>query len=155
MGKYNYGNNNAYVNASLHIIHEICVMLEQVMFSCGKYNLVHEFFRKLQKSFIPNSLTYRGILIYLYLCQIAIRLTFIILTFLLYAVLVNTLWKEGKTDEAILAVQEMENRGIVGSASLYYDLARCLCAAGRSHEALKQVLFCYLYYSLGSKCPVS
>jgi len=63
------------------------------------------------------------------------------LTFLLYAVLVNTLWKEGKSDEAILAVQEMENRGIVGSASLYYDLARCLCAAGRSYEALKQVLF--------------
>lgn len=42
----------------------ICIMLEQVMFSCGKYNLVHEFFRKLQKSSIPNSLTYRGILIY-------------------------------------------------------------------------------------------
>jgi hypothetical protein len=35
----------------------------------------------------------------------------------------------------------MERRGIVGSASLYYDLARCLCAAGRSHEALMQVLF--------------
>ncbi|ESW03480.2 hypothetical protein PHAVU_011G017600 [Phaseolus vulgaris] len=88
-------------------------LVMEVMFSCGKYNLVHEFFRKLQKSFIPNSLTYR--------------------------VLVNTLSKEGKTDEAILAVQEMENRGIVGSASLYYDLARCLCAAGRSHEALKQI----------------
>ncbi|XP_020215004.1 pentatricopeptide repeat-containing protein At1g30610, chloroplastic [Cajanus cajan] len=88
-------------------------LVMEVMFSCGKYNLVHEFFRKLQKSFIPNSLTYR--------------------------VLVNTLWKEGKTDEAILAVQEMEIRGIVGSASLYYDLARCLCAAGRSHEALKQI----------------
>ncbi|KAL2329274.1 hypothetical protein Fmac_022701 [Flemingia macrophylla] len=88
-------------------------LVMEVMLSCGKYNLVHEFFRKLQKSFIPNSLTYR--------------------------VLVNTLWKEGKTDEAILAVQEMEGRGIVGSASLYYDLARCLCAAGRSHEALKQM----------------
>ncbi|BAT91228.1 hypothetical protein VIGAN_06254100 [Vigna angularis var. angularis] len=88
-------------------------LVMEVMLSCGKYNLVHEFFRKLQKSFVPNSLTYR--------------------------VLVNTLWKEGKSDEAILAVQEMENRGIVGSASLYYDLARCLCAAGRSHEALKQI----------------
>ncbi|XP_027354230.1 pentatricopeptide repeat-containing protein At1g30610, chloroplastic isoform X2 [Abrus precatorius] len=88
-------------------------LVMEVMFSCGKYNLVHEFFRKLQKSSLPNSLTYR--------------------------VLVNTLWKEGKTDEAILAVQEMERRGIVGSASLYYDLARCLCAAGRSHEALKQI----------------
>ncbi|KAK7404281.1 hypothetical protein VNO78_05051 [Psophocarpus tetragonolobus] len=88
-------------------------LVMEVMFSCGKYNLVHDFFRKLQKSFIPNSLTYR--------------------------VLVNTLWKEGKTDEAVLAVQEMERRGVVGSASLYYDLARCLCAAGRSHEALKQI----------------
>ncbi|KHN39846.1 Pentatricopeptide repeat-containing protein, chloroplastic [Glycine soja] len=88
-------------------------LVMEVMLSCGKYNLVHEFFRKLQKSFSPNSLTYR--------------------------VLVNTLWQEGKPDEAILAVQEMERRGIVGSASLYYDLARCLSAAGRSHEALKQI----------------
>ncbi|KAJ1401465.1 Tetratricopeptide-like helical domain superfamily [Sesbania bispinosa] len=88
-------------------------LVMEVMFSCGKYNLVHEFFRKLQKSSIPNSLTYR--------------------------VLVNTFWKEGKTDEAISAVQEMERRGIVGSAALYYDLARCLCAAGRGHEALMQI----------------
>ncbi|XP_061353562.1 pentatricopeptide repeat-containing protein At1g30610, chloroplastic [Gastrolobium bilobum] len=88
-------------------------LIMEVMFSCGKYNLVHDFFRKLQKSSIPNSLTYR--------------------------VLVNTFWKEEKTDEAVLAVQEMERRGIVGSASLYYDLARCLCAAGRTHEALMQI----------------
>ncbi|CAL0334272.1 unnamed protein product [Lupinus luteus] len=88
-------------------------LVMEVMFSCGKYKLVHEFFRKLQKSYIPNSLTYR--------------------------VLVNTLWKEGKTDQAVLTVQEMENRGIVGSASIYYDLARCLCAAGRIHEALMQI----------------
>ncbi|KAI4295242.1 hypothetical protein L6164_035308 [Bauhinia variegata] len=88
-------------------------LVMEVMFSCGKYNVVYEFFRKVQKSSIPNSLTYR--------------------------VLVNTLWKEGKTDEAILAVQDMEGRGIVGSASLYYDLARCLCAAGRCHEALMQI----------------
>lgn len=60
---------------------------------------------------------------------------------MLHPVLVNTLWKEGKTDEAILAVQDMERRGIVGSASLYYDLARCLCAAGRCIEALIQVVF--------------
>lgn len=58
-----------------------------------------------------------------------------------HPVLVNTLWKEGNTDEAILAVQDMERRGIVGSASLYYDLARCLCAAGRCSEALMQVDF--------------
>ncbi|CAK8575595.1 unnamed protein product [Lathyrus sativus] len=88
-------------------------LVMEVMFSCGKYNLVHEFFRKLQKSSIPNPLTYR--------------------------VLVNTFWKEGKIDEAMSSVNEMERRGIVGSASLYYDLARCLCAAGRSQEALMQI----------------
>lgn len=60
--------------------------------------------------------------------------------FLLCAVLVNSLWKQGKTDEVVLTVEEMEGRGIVGSAALYYDLARCLCAAGRCQEALKQVL---------------
>ncbi|XP_054813578.1 pentatricopeptide repeat-containing protein At1g30610, chloroplastic isoform X2 [Prosopis cineraria] len=87
-------------------------LVMEVMFTCGKYDLVHEFFMKVQKFSIPNALTYR--------------------------VLVNTLWKEGKTDEAILAVQDMERRGVVGSASLYYDLARCLCAAGRCGEALMQ-----------------
>ncbi|XP_028752389.1 pentatricopeptide repeat-containing protein At1g30610, chloroplastic isoform X2 [Neltuma alba] len=87
-------------------------LVMEVMFTCGKYNLVHDFFMKVQKFSIPNSLTYR--------------------------VLVNTLWKEGKTDEAVLAVQDMERRGIVGSASLYYDLSRCLCAAGRCSEALMQ-----------------
>lgn len=51
----------------------------------------------------------------------------------------NTLWKEGKIDDAVLAVQGMEKRGIVGSAALYYDLARCLCSSGRCQEALMQV----------------
>ncbi|CAN1166572.1 Pentatricopeptide repeat-containing protein At1g30610, chloroplastic [Linum perenne] len=88
-------------------------LVMEVMFVCEKYNLVHEFFRKLQKSSIPDALAYR--------------------------VLVNTLSKEGKTDEAVLAVQGMESRGIVGSAALYYDLARCLCSAGRCEEALAQV----------------
>nr|XP_043624166.1 pentatricopeptide repeat-containing protein At1g30610, chloroplastic [Erigeron canadensis] len=88
-------------------------LVMEVMLACEKYNLVHEFFKKMQKSFIPNPLTYK--------------------------VLVNTLWKEGKVDEAILAVQEMEKRGIVGSAAVYYDLARCLCSAGRCKEALVQI----------------
>ncbi|KAK4581096.1 hypothetical protein RGQ29_024670 [Quercus rubra] len=61
-------------------------LVMEVMFACAKYNLVHEFFRKLQKFSIPNALTYKG---------------------------------------------------IVGSAALYYDLARCLCTAGRCQEALK------------------
>ena len=38
-------------------------LLAQVMFACAKYNLVHEFFRKLQKFSIPNALTYKGILL--------------------------------------------------------------------------------------------
>ncbi|KAG9439573.1 hypothetical protein H6P81_019738 [Aristolochia fimbriata] len=88
-------------------------LIMEVMYVCGKYNLVHEFFRKVEKSSIPNALNYK--------------------------VLVNTLWKEGKTDEAISVVQDMERRGIVGSAGLYYDLARCLCSAGRPKEALQQV----------------
>lgn len=88
-------------------------LVMEVMLECGKYNLVHEFFRKVQKSSIPNALTYK--------------------------VLVNTLWKEGKTDEAVLAIENMEIRGIVGSAALYYDFARCLCSAGRCKEALMQM----------------
>lgn len=88
-------------------------LVMEVMFACEKYNLVHEFFRKVQRSCIPNALTYK--------------------------VLVNTLWREGKTDEAVLVVQEMEKRGIVGSAALYYDLARCLCSAGRCQESLTLV----------------
>ncbi|XP_059288145.1 pentatricopeptide repeat-containing protein At1g30610, chloroplastic [Lycium ferocissimum] len=88
-------------------------LVMEVMFECGKYNLVHDFFKKMQKSCVPNALTYK--------------------------VLVDTLWKEGKTDEALLAVKDMEGRGIVGTASLYYDLARCLCSAGRCEEALMQM----------------
>ncbi|KAI9196962.1 hypothetical protein LWI28_028564 [Acer negundo] len=88
-------------------------LVMEVMFACGKYSLVHEFFRKVQKSFIPNVLAYK--------------------------VVVNTLWREGKTDEAVSAVEDMERQGIVGSAALYYDLARCLCSAGRCQEALMQM----------------
>ncbi|CAA7408954.1 unnamed protein product [Spirodela intermedia] len=85
----------------------------EVMLVCGRYNLVHEFFKKVQKSSVPGALNYK--------------------------VLVNTFWREGKVDEAVLAVKDMERRGIVGSASLYYDLARCLCSAGRCQEALQLI----------------
>ncbi|KAK4778984.1 hypothetical protein SAY86_006512 [Trapa natans] len=88
-------------------------LVMEVMFACGKYDLVQEFFLKAQKSGTPNALTYR--------------------------VLVNSLWKQGKIDEAVLAVEDMEGLGIVGSAALYYDLARCLCTDGRCQEALKQI----------------
>lgn len=88
-------------------------LVMEVMLVCGKYNLVYEFFNKVEKSSIPGALNYK--------------------------VLVNALWREGKIDEAVMAVKDMENRGIVGSASLYYDLARCLCSGGRCKEALLQV----------------
>nr|KAJ0202207.1 hypothetical protein LSAT_V11C600326860 [Lactuca sativa] len=67
----------------------------------------------LKKSFIPNSLTYK--------------------------VVVNTLWKEGRIDEAFAAIEDMERCGIVGSVAVYYDLARCLCSAGGCNEALIQL----------------
>ncbi|CAO2183294.1 unnamed protein product [Urochloa humidicola] len=88
-------------------------LVMEVMLACGKYNLVYEFFNKVEKSLIPGALNYK--------------------------VLVNALWREGKIDEAVMAVKDMESRGIVGSASLYYDLARCLCSGGRCKEALLQV----------------
>ncbi|XP_006646195.1 pentatricopeptide repeat-containing protein At1g30610, chloroplastic [Oryza brachyantha] len=88
-------------------------LVMEVMLVCGKYNLVYEFFSKVEKSSIPGALNYK--------------------------VLINALWREGKVDEAVMAVKDMESRGIVGSASLYYDLARCLCSGGRCKEALLQV----------------
>ncbi|KAI3834791.1 hypothetical protein MKX03_037925 [Papaver bracteatum] len=88
-------------------------LVMEVMLACEKYNLVHEFFRKVDRTSMLKSSNYK--------------------------ILVNTLWKEGKTDEAVAAVKDMERRGIVGTASLYYDLARCLCSAGRCEEALMQI----------------
>uniref|UniRef100_A0A0E0C5Y4 Pentacotripeptide-repeat region of PRORP domain-containing protein n=1 Tax=Oryza meridionalis TaxID=40149 RepID=A0A0E0C5Y4_9ORYZ len=88
-------------------------LVMEVMLVCGKYNLVYEFFNKVEKTLIPGALNYK--------------------------VLINALWREGKIDEAVMAVKGMESRGIVGSASLYYDLARCLCSGGRCKEALLQV----------------
>ncbi|XP_062206485.1 pentatricopeptide repeat-containing protein At1g30610, chloroplastic [Phragmites australis] len=88
-------------------------LVMEVMLVCGKYNLVYEFFNKVEKLSIPGALNYK--------------------------VLINALWREGKIDEAVMVVEDMENRGIVGSASLYYDLARCLCSRGRCKEALLQV----------------
>ncbi|XP_074559750.1 pentatricopeptide repeat-containing protein At1g30610, chloroplastic [Curcuma longa] len=88
-------------------------LVMEVMLACGKYSLVHEFFRKVEKTSVPGVLNYK--------------------------VLVNALWREGKIDEAVAAVQDMEKRGIVGTASLYYDIARCLCSSGRCQEALLQI----------------
>ena len=108
----------------------------QVMLVCGKYNLVYEFFNKVEKSSIHGALNYKGTSYNFYLIMLSI---IDISDPLLSVVLVNALWREGKIDEAVMAVKDMESRGIVGSASLYYDLARCLCSGGRCKEALLQV----------------
>jgi len=56
-------------------------------------------------------------------------------------VLVRTFWKEGKVDEAVKAVRDMERRGVMGTASVYYELACCLCNCGRWQDATLEVLF--------------
>lgn len=48
-------------------------------------------------------------------------------------------WEEGKVDEAVEAVRGMEQRGVVGVASVYYELACCLCNNGRWQDALVEV----------------
>ncbi|KAJ4754837.1 Pentatricopeptide repeat-containing protein [Rhynchospora pubera] len=88
-------------------------LVMEVMLACGKYNLVYEFFDTVKRSKIPSALNYK--------------------------VLINALWREGKTEDAVLAVKDMEQQGIVGTAGLYYDLARCLCTAGQCNEALLQI----------------
>ena len=55
--------------------------------------------------------------------------------------LVTTFWKEGKVDDAVEAVRDMESRGVMGTASLYYELACCLCNYGRWQDAIVEVMF--------------
>lgn len=84
------------------------------MLNSRKYDLVHYFFEKMQKNGLATkALTYR--------------------------VLVRAFWEEGKVDEAIKAVRDMEKRGVVGVASVYYELACCLCNKGRCQEAIMEV----------------
>ncbi|KAG5528425.1 hypothetical protein RHGRI_029189 [Rhododendron griersonianum] len=46
---------------------------------------------------------------------------------------------KGKVDEAVQVVRDMEQRGVFGTASVYYELACCLCNIGRWQEALLEV----------------
>jgi pentatricopeptide repeat protein len=122
------------------------------MLACGKYNLVYEFFDKLEKSLIPGALNYKGSS---YNFNWIMLQTIVDISDLpLFVVLVNALWREGKIDEAVMAVKDMESRGIVGSASLYYDLARCLCSGGRCKEALLQVCTFKMYLICNSHATV-
>ncbi|KAK2356840.1 Pentatricopeptide repeat (PPR) superfamily protein [Trifolium repens] len=86
----------------------------EVMLQSGNYDLVHELFGKMRTSGeVPEALTYKG--------------------------LVRTFWKEGKIDEAVKSVRDMERRGIMGLASVYYELACCLCNCGRWQDAITEV----------------
>ncbi|OMP01796.1 hypothetical protein COLO4_11581 [Corchorus olitorius] len=86
----------------------------EVMLQSGKYELVHEFFRKMKRSGeAQRALTYR--------------------------VLVKAFWEEGKINEAVGAVRDMERRGVIGTASVYYELACCLCKSGRWQDAMVEV----------------
>ncbi|CAN1777481.1 Pentatricopeptide repeat-containing protein At5g67570, chloroplastic [Linum perenne] len=88
--------------------------LSWVMVHSGKYDLVHQFFSKMNKSGeAPKALTYK--------------------------VLVKALREEGKVNEAVEAVNDMERRGVVGVASVYYELACCLCYHGRWRDAMQQI----------------
>ncbi|KAL5755095.1 hypothetical protein ACOSP7_023315 [Xanthoceras sorbifolium] len=83
----------------------------EVMLQSGKYDLVHKFFSKMKRS------------------GEALRA-------LTYKVLVRAFWEEGKINEAVQAVRDMEQRGVVGTASVYYELACCLCNNRRWEEAM-------------------
>ncbi|XP_022843783.1 pentatricopeptide repeat-containing protein At5g67570, chloroplastic [Olea europaea var. sylvestris] len=86
----------------------------EVMLQSGKYDLVHEFYGKMRRSGEAlKALTYR--------------------------VLVKAFWEEGEVDEAVRAVRDMERRGVVGTASVYYELACCLCYYGRRQEAILEI----------------
>lgn len=58
---------------------------------------------------------------------------------LLFAALVEALGMSGEVEKAVAMVQDMECRGVIESAGVYYALASALCTAGRLSEALVQV----------------
>lgn len=84
------------------------------MLQSGKYGLVHEYFEKMRKSGqTPKALTYK--------------------------VLVRAFSGEGKVNEAVEVVRDMEQRGVVGASSVYYELACCLCSNGMWEDAMLEV----------------
>lgn len=54
----------------------------------------------------------------------------------IFSVLVRALWRENKIEEAVEAVRDMEQKGVIGTGSVYYELACCLCNNGRWREAM-------------------
>ena len=64
-------------------------------------------------------------------------------------VLVRAFWEEGKVNEAVEVVRDMERRGVVGTASVYYELACCLCNNGRWQDAILEVSLFLCEYGFG------
>ena len=60
--------------------------------------------------------------------------------------LLSTFWEEGKVNEAVEAARDMERRGVIGTPSVYYELACCLCNYGRWQDAMLEVMFPVLGY---------
>ncbi|XP_057966184.1 pentatricopeptide repeat-containing protein At5g67570, chloroplastic isoform X2 [Malania oleifera] len=86
----------------------------EVMLHSEKYDLVHGFFGRMRRSGeAVKALTYK--------------------------VLVKAYWEEGKINEAVGAVKDMEQRGVVGTAGVYYELACCLCNHGMWQDAMFEV----------------
>lgn len=56
------------------------------------------------------------------------------------------------------AVRDMEQRGVVGASSVYYELACCLCSFGRWQDAMVEVSFfpcnAQVFIVLGLMCLV-
>lgn len=59
--------------------------------------------------------------------------------------LVKAFSKEGKVNEAAEAVRDMEHKGVVGAASVYCELAFCLCHNGMWQEAIVEVHFYFQF----------
>ncbi|XP_039054249.1 pentatricopeptide repeat-containing protein At5g67570, chloroplastic-like, partial [Hibiscus syriacus] len=92
----------------------------EVMLHSGKYDLVHEFFRKMKRS--GEALTA--------LTKVA---------YFLFSLLACMFLLKRKINEAVEAVRDMEQRGVIGTTSVYYELACCLCRNGRWHDAMIEV----------------
>jgi pentatricopeptide repeat protein len=98
------------------------------MLESGKFDRVHDFFRKMKSSGeAPKAITYK--------------------------VLVRALWREGKIEEAVEAVRDMEQKGVIGTGSVYYELACCLCNNGRWCDAMLEASSLLLYPFCFSEKP--
>ncbi|KAI3928462.1 hypothetical protein MKW98_024063 [Papaver atlanticum] len=95
----------------------------EVMLKSVKYDLVHDLFERMRRNgAAPKAITYKGINFYLFWPDSQVKFGYISF-FLLLVVLVKAFWEEGKVNEAVKVFRDMELRGVVGSVSVYYELA--------------------------------